>query len=195
MAPIEDVEIGAHPALVRGEQHPPARGRHRDGVDVFLRPGFAEHELVSRRVLAKMMEADAAVVVLVAGRDGARSGMAAVVEAAIDPRDGRALRVRDALAEIAAGRDFGDPERRELVAAARESVRDVARVRRRVVPVQRHQARSVEGVRIDEGPFRSVRLIADVEDRLLLVALASRVEQLARDRSRCGEEPDREELA
>src|SRR5207237_9125102 len=147
----------------------------RDAEDVLLRATLAEDELVFRRVVSEPVIADAPVVVLVAGSDGARRGMHRVEETAVDPGDRAPLRVRDAVRKILPGRGLDDVQRRHLVAAARKPVRDESRVGRRVVPVHRDEAVAGEPVRVDARAVWTVDRVPNVEDGRLLLPLPTRV--------------------
>ena len=157
MSAVEEVEIRPRPALPRREERPAAIGRGRDDDDVFLRTALAENDLVVRRIVTEPVKRGAGVVVLVAGRDRAGRRMERVVEAIVGPGDARALGVRDQVHEIAPRDRFEHVQRRELVAAAGQAIRDVSRVGRRVVPVERDQPRRIHRVRIHEHAVRSTR--------------------------------------
>ena len=193
--PVEEVQVVAAPADPRTEEDPAAVGRGRDVGDVLLCPALPEDERVALVRVAEDVGPHAPVVLLVTRRDGAFRGMARVVEAAVDPRHRGALRIRDALREIAVARDVAHAERRHLVAAARQTVRDVAPVVRGVPPVERHEPVAIERVRIDDGAVRAAGAVADVEHVLLLVAAAAGVKELPRHRPRRLEQPDGHELA
>src|SRR5207247_11237979 len=156
---------------------------------------IAAYEDVLGWIVAEMMEADPPEVVLVARWHRARRGMDRVVEAGVHPPDGGVLRMRDAIAELLAAVGLDDVEGRALVAAAREPICDVAGVVRRVVPVERHEARCVDGVRIDQRAIGRVDGIAHVEHGLLLLALTSRVKDVSGDRTRRREQSYGEKLA
>ncbi len=98
----------------------------------------------------------------------------------------------DAVREFLPRRGVDHVERGHLVTAARQPVHDVSRVRRRVVPVERHQAIPIERVRIDQRPVRRGDRVANVKDGLLLLALPPCVEDAAGDRPRGRQESDRE---
>jgi len=141
--PIQEVQIALRPSHERGQEDPPAIRRRRYAEDVLLRPALAEDEVVLRRILAETVETDPAVVVLVTGGYRSRCGMDRVVEAAVHPRDRASLGVRDPVRQHATGRGLDDRERGHLVTAARKAVRNVASVRRGVIPVERHETRGV----------------------------------------------------
>src|SRR5438094_8112584 len=121
--------------------------------------------------------------------------MKAVIEAAFDPGDGRPLGVRDTLAGVAARGDLDDAQRRQLVAAMRKAVCDVARVLRRVVPIERRQSGGVKRVRVDERSVGIGNAVPHVEHSLLLFALPPGMEYPPGDRPRRRQEPDRQQLA
>jgi hypothetical protein len=138
---------------------------------------------------------DPAVVVLVTVRDRARRRVRDVVKALARPGDLRALRVRDRDAEIVAARNVAHVQRRHLGAPARQPDRDETGIRRRVVPVDRHETVAVELVRVDERPVMAVHRVSHVQHRLRLGALAPQVKDPSRHGPRRPEEPDREQLA
>ena len=135
-----------------------------------------------------------AVVVLVAGWDRSRRGMDGVVEATVDPGDRAPLRVWDPVPEVLPGGGLHDVQRRHLVATARKPVGDVARVRRRVIPIDRHEPVPIQRVRVDQRSVRGADRFANVEDGLLLLPLPPGVEDPACEGPRRREEPDRQEL-
>ena len=192
---IEQIEVASRPTLERVEQDPPSVGRRARPHDVLFRTALAEHRLVASGVVAKPVEPHPAVVMLVAGRDRSRGRIRGVIETLARPRDGRTLRMRNALGQLAAGRDLDDVERRHLVATTGQSVGDVARVVRWKVPVDGHQTGRVECVGIHQRAVLGVERVAHVEDRLALRTDASRVEHPAVDRMGRGQEADGQELA
>src|SRR5438132_11125653 len=132
MLAIQKIQIALRPAHERDEDDRPAVRRCRDAEDVLLGTPLAEDELIARGIGAQTVEANAPVVVLVGGGHGSRRGMNCVVEPAVAayPRDRASLGLRDPVCEWRAGRGLDHEERRHLVAAARESVRDAASLRR-----------------------------------------------------------------
>src|SRR5207249_1863232 len=127
---IEQIQVAPCPSLEGVEQDPPSVWRRARPDDVLLRTALTEDGLVAGRVVAKSMEPHPAVVVLVTGGDRSRSRVRGVVETVAGPRHGRTLRMRNALRELATGRDLDHVQRGHLIAAARQSVGDVARVGR-----------------------------------------------------------------
>ena len=141
-----------------------------------------------------MVEFHAAVVVLVARRYRARRRMHRVIEAIPDPRDRRALRVRDPFSSVASGLRLDHEQRRELIPTTRHAVRDEASIERRVIPVEGGEALLVEDVRVDQGAVVSGDASSHIEHRLLLRSLAPGVEDPWARRPRRGEQTDREQV-
>src|SRR5262249_49560815 len=135
---------------------------------------LAEDDLVVRRVVADRVPEDLRRVLLVAGRDRPRRGEARVIEALAvgEPRDRRVIRVRDALAEVLARRDVAHVERALLAAALAPAPREEGPVVRDVPPVERGRRVLAQRRGIEEHAIFAANSVANVEDRVVVVALA-----------------------
>ena len=192
---ILDVQIGPGPALEHPHHHVAAVRRDAELDDLLRLARLAEDRRVFRPVAAEAVEEDVAVVVLLAGRDLSRGWVAGVVEAAVvrQPSEAAVARVGNDVLERLARLHVDDMQGALLVAAERHAVGEKGAVLRRVPPVDGGRAVRAERVRVDQHPVLPHERVADVQDRLVLLPLAARVEVAASPGSRRRERADRQE--
>ena len=195
MVGIQQIEVALRPAFEGAEEDPAPVGGRGDVDDVLLRPFLSKDEPIPRGVVAEAVVADPAVVVLVTRRHRSGRRMDGVVETAGHPRDRAPPRMRDPVGEVTPSRGLQHMQRRHLVAAARKAVRDVPRVRRRVIPVDRDEAVPIERIRVDEHTVRGVDRVAHVQHGLALLPLPPHVEDASGDGTRRREQTHRQQLA
>ncbi len=201
VAKIAEVELVLRPLLVHTHDEPSAVGRNFDAWPVGELAAFAEDIRVLVRVVADAVVVDRAVERLFAFGNRALRRVAGVIKRARirHPGDRSEARPLDLVLEVLFLVDVAQVERALFVAVLRKTERDELAVVRGRPPIERRRAVGGERVGIDEDFVLAAQAVAHVEDRLVLVTLAARVEiatvpvrQLAHDGRRDG--TDREQL-
>ena len=209
--PVDEVDLALRPPLGDAHDQPAPVGRQIDAGPVGAIAAVAEDLVVVGRIVAEVVQEDAAVIGLLAGRHLARLGVARVEEAAAvgQPGERAGARAGDSIGEVLPAADVAHAQQRLLVAVVGGAVGDARAVVGGEPPVERARPVGPLLVDVDQRAIGALETVAQVEDRLVLRAVAARVEVAAflplalalsvrvgaRPRDRHAERSDREESA
>ena len=193
---VLEEDFGLGPALLDHNAEPAAVVRQSCVRPILRVTSFTENERVLRGITAQRVIEDVPVIHLLAVCNIALLRIARVIETAIIglPRYAGGARALDGIGQQLAGASLDDAQRAHLGAAFGRAVSDKLSIVRWLPPIQRHRSSYGKRVDIQEHFVFAVDVFTNVEDGLVLLALAAGVEVILAADFRSAEIADLDEL-
>ena len=175
---VHQEQLRLRPSLLDLDQQPAAIAGNRNLRPILGIAALAKNRIVVDRFVAQFVIKHVPVIHLLPGRDFARRRILGVIKPAVirQPRNRSRPRSLDRVGKNRSRSRLDHVQRAHLRSARRSSVRHILPVLARLKPIERDRAIRRKRVRIHQHAVLAIRRIAHVKHRLVLHALAPRIE-------------------